>query len=76
MRLGFVLVLLFWQGTAALRVLQVQAHADDETAFAGVLFALSHNLNATVDLLVVTDGQVCSSLALPPLTPCNRGLLL
>jgi LmbE family N-acetylglucosaminyl deacetylase len=49
----FVLVVLC-QG---LRVLQVQAHADDETAFAGFLFALTHNLNATVDLLVVTDGQ-------------------
>ncbi len=44
-------------GTSPLRVLMIQAHADDETAFAGTLFALTHNLNATVDILVVTDGQ-------------------
>eukprot|EP01127_Copromyxa_protea_P016464 TRINITY_DN4897_c0_g1_i1.p1 TRINITY_DN4897_c0_g1~~TRINITY_DN4897_c0_g1_i1.p1 ORF type:complete len:297 (+),score=45.20 TRINITY_DN4897_c0_g1_i1:28-918(+) len=41
----------------ALRVLQVQAHPDDETAFSSVLFKATHDLNATVDILVVTFGE-------------------
>jgi len=39
------------------RVLGVIAHPDDELAFAATLYRLSHQLDATCDLLVITNGE-------------------
>lgn len=39
------------------RVLIVDAHPDDEAAFAGVVYKINHDLHGTVDLVVITDGQ-------------------
>jgi hypothetical protein len=41
----------------ALAVLVIIAHPDDETLFAGFLHALTHKLNATVDLVCITNGE-------------------
>ena len=41
----------------ALAVLVIIAHPDDETLFAGFLHALTHKLNATIDLVCVTNGE-------------------
>lgn len=41
----------------ALAVLVIIAHPDDETLFGGFLHALTHKLNATVDLVCVTNGE-------------------
>lgn len=41
----------------ALAVLVLIAHPDDESLFAGLLHALTHRLNATVDLACVTNGE-------------------
>lgn len=41
----------------ALAVLVIIAHPDDETLFGGFLHALTHKLNATVDLVCVTNGK-------------------
>ncbi|MFT4538716.1 MAG: LmbE family N-acetylglucosaminyl deacetylase [Planctomycetota bacterium] len=39
------------------RVLAVVAHPDDETVFAATLFKLSSHLDATCDLLTITNGE-------------------
>ncbi|MCS7302333.1 MAG: PIG-L family deacetylase [Bacteroidota bacterium] len=39
------------------RILVVQAHPDDETACAALLFALTHYQNAIVDICVITNGE-------------------
>jgi LmbE family N-acetylglucosaminyl deacetylase len=39
------------------RVLAVTAHPDDETGFAATLYALTHLLDATCDVLLVTNGE-------------------
>jgi LmbE family N-acetylglucosaminyl deacetylase len=39
------------------RVLGVIAHPDDELAFGATLYRLSHQLGATCDLLVITNGE-------------------
>jgi LmbE family N-acetylglucosaminyl deacetylase len=39
------------------RVLAVIAHPDDETAFAASLYAISHKLGGTCDVVVVTNGE-------------------
>lgn len=38
-------------------VLVVIAHSDDETLFAGLIYALTHKLNAIVDLVCITNGE-------------------
>lgn len=40
-----------------LAVLVIIAHPDDETLFAGFLHGLTHKLNATVDLVCITNGE-------------------
>ncbi|CAF0898277.1 unnamed protein product [Adineta ricciae] len=40
-----------------LAVLVVIAHPDDETLFSGFLHALTHKLNASVDLVCITNGE-------------------
>ena len=40
-----------------LTVLVVIAHPDDETLFGGFIHALTHKLNASVDLVCVTNGE-------------------
>jgi hypothetical protein len=40
-----------------LAVLVIIAHPDDETMFAGFVHALTHKLNAKVDLVCVTNGE-------------------
>ena len=39
------------------RVLIVDAHPDDETAYAGAVYKITHDLHGTVDLAVITDGE-------------------
>jgi len=39
------------------RVLVVDAHPDDEGAFAGAIYKIHHDLHGTVDLVVITDGE-------------------
>lgn len=39
------------------RVLGVIAHPDDELAFGATLYRLAHQLDATCDLLVITNGE-------------------
>ncbi|CAF1103681.1 unnamed protein product [Rotaria sp. Silwood1] len=43
--------------SSVLAVLVVIAHPDDETMFSGFIHALTHKLNATVDLVCVTNGE-------------------
>ena len=43
--------------SAVLAVLVVIAHPDDETLFGGFIHALTHQLNASVDLVCVTNGE-------------------
>ncbi|CAF3018697.1 unnamed protein product [Rotaria sp. Silwood2] len=43
--------------TTVLAVLVVIAHPDDEILFGGFIHALTHKLNASVDLLCVTNGE-------------------
>lgn len=43
--------------TLTLAVLVIIAHPDDETLFAGFLHALTHKLNATVDIVCITNGE-------------------
>ena len=38
-------------------VLVVNAHPDDETSFPIILYKITHDLNGTVDLALITDGQ-------------------
>lgn len=40
-----------------LAVLVVIAHPDDETMFTGLIHALTHKLNASVDLVCITNGE-------------------
>lgn len=40
-----------------LAVLVIIAHPDDETLFGGFLYALTHKLQATVDLVCITNGE-------------------
>ena len=40
-----------------LRVLLVNAHPDDDVAFAGAVYQITHPLGGVVDLAVVTDGS-------------------
>jgi len=42
---------------AFLTVLVVIAHPDDETLFGGFIHSLTHKLNASVDLVCVTNGE-------------------
>ncbi len=39
------------------RVLIVDAHPDDETAYAATVYKLTHDFNGLVDLVVVTNGE-------------------
>lgn len=39
------------------RVLVVTAHPDDDAAFSGVLYQVTHHLDGVVDLALVTDGS-------------------
>ena len=39
------------------RVLIVDAHPDDEGAYAATIYKITHDLHGTVDLVVITDGQ-------------------
>jgi LmbE family N-acetylglucosaminyl deacetylase len=41
-----------------LTVLLVVAHPDDETLFGGFIYVLTHKLNASVDLMCVTNAKV------------------
>jgi LmbE family N-acetylglucosaminyl deacetylase len=43
--------------STVLTVLAVVAHPDDETLFGGFIHALTHQLNASVDLVCVTNGE-------------------
>jgi LmbE family N-acetylglucosaminyl deacetylase len=43
--------------STVLTVLVVIAHPDDESLFGGFVHALTHKLNATVDLVCVTNGE-------------------
>ena len=39
------------------RVLIVDAHPDDEGAYAAAIYKIHHDLHGTIDLVVVTDGE-------------------
>lgn len=52
--LGAVLVAVAW---AQPRILVVQAHPDDETGCAALLFALARYAGAHVDICVITNGE-------------------
>src|ERR1017187_651327 len=39
------------------RVLVVDAHPDDETAYAAAIYKIVHDLHGTVDLVVITNGE-------------------
>ena len=39
------------------KVLVVIAHPDDDAAFSGVLYQITHQLDGVVDLALVTDGS-------------------
>ncbi len=43
-------------GRDDLHVLLVNAHPDDEAAFAGTVYQITHQLGGVVDLAVITDG--------------------
>ncbi|CAF1515092.1 unnamed protein product, partial [Adineta steineri] len=43
--------------SAVLTVLVVVAHPDDEVLFGGFMHSLTHQLNASVDLICVTNGE-------------------
>lgn len=62
--LGALLLMLALAAPAALaqlptgpRVLIVDAHPDDESAFAATVYKITHDLNGRVDLLLVTNGE-------------------
>lgn len=44
-------------GAQAPRVLLVTAHPDDDAAFAGAVYQITHQLGGVVDLALVTDGS-------------------
>lgn len=60
-RLAFALILVFLSTSASAqrgtRVLVVDAHPDDETAYAGTIYKLTHDFGGTVDLCVITNGE-------------------
>ena len=60
-RLTFALILLVISITASaqhgIRVLVVDAHPDDETAYAATIYKLTHDFGGTVDLCVITNGE-------------------
>ncbi len=39
------------------RVLIVDAHPDDEAAYAGTVYKIQHDLHGTIDLVVITNGE-------------------
>ncbi len=39
------------------RILIVDAHPDDETAYAATVYKVTHDLHGTVDLVVITNGE-------------------
>jgi N-acetylglucosamine malate deacetylase 2 len=39
------------------KVLCVIAHPDDEVAFAGTLYKIVHDLNGSVDIIIITNGE-------------------
>lgn len=43
--------------SSSLAVLVIIAHPDDETLFAGFIHALTHKINAIVDLVCITNGE-------------------
>ena len=43
--------------STVLSVLAVVAHPDDEVLFGGLIHALTHHLNVSVDLVCVTNGE-------------------
>lgn len=43
--------------SAGPRVLVVDAHPDDETAYAAAIYKIVHDLHGTVDLVVITNGE-------------------
>jgi LmbE family N-acetylglucosaminyl deacetylase len=43
--------------SSTLAVLVIIAHPDDETLFAGFIYALTHKINAIVDLVCITNGE-------------------
>ncbi len=49
-----------------LAVLVVIAHPDDETLFAGFIYALTHEINAIVDLVCITNGEGGFRHSAPP----------
>lgn len=60
----FCIILLFWIGTCAAwssettpKILLVVAHPDDELLVAGTIYRLTTELNATIDQLVITNGE-------------------
>src|ERR1700733_8602805 len=48
---------LYSHPAAGPRVLIVDAHPDDETAYAAAVYKITHDLGGTVDLVVVTNGE-------------------
>ncbi len=46
-----------WAKVSGPRVLIVDAHPDDETAYAGAVYKIHHDLHGTIDLVIVTDGE-------------------
>jgi LmbE family N-acetylglucosaminyl deacetylase len=44
-------------GTSGPRILIVDAHPDDETAYAAAVYKITHDFGGTVDLVVVTNGE-------------------
>ena len=45
------------QVDSSLRVLIVTAHPDDEAAFAGAVYKITHDLKGRVDLALITNGE-------------------
>ncbi len=43
--------------SSRLAVLVVIAHPDDETLFSGFIHALTHKINAIIDLVCITNGE-------------------
>ena len=43
--------------TSSPKILSVQAHPDDETMYSAALYALTHHLQAELDVVIITDGS-------------------
>lgn len=52
----FCTTLVFSQLPTGPKVLVVTSHPDDETTFPVILYKITHDLNGTVDLALITDG--------------------